>query len=239
MALGVAQAQQRFENPRAILGKRLRAGSIYRLLADEGGRLFPDDYFADLHKASALGRPTVPARTLATVMTLQAFEGLRPRGRRPPGGRPALAGRRRGRHRRRVLPLDGAGGPAQPPAGVETTAAAVRGHQGGGQGGGGAAGPGPGAGLHRPLRRGGHPGHRHPAARGDPQAAGGPRQHRPCPGRPSPIRVEPRRRLRHGGQAALRLGRRRRPGGPGRRAGPRRPGRPGRPRRRRAQPAGP
>lgn len=76
MALGTAEVQERFENPREILGDRLREGSIYRLLADEGLRLFPDDYFADLHKASALGRPTVPARTLATVMVLQAFEGL-------------------------------------------------------------------------------------------------------------------------------------------------------------------
>jgi IS5 family transposase len=76
MALGMAQVQQRFENPREILGERLREGSIYRLLADEGHRLFPDDYFADLHKSSVLGRPTVPARTLATVMVLQAFEGL-------------------------------------------------------------------------------------------------------------------------------------------------------------------
>ncbi|HJV08351.1 MAG TPA: IS1182 family transposase [Acidimicrobiales bacterium] len=72
----MTQAQERFENPREILGDRLREGSIYRLLADEGQRLFPDDYFADLHKASVLGRPTVPARTLATVMLLQAFEGL-------------------------------------------------------------------------------------------------------------------------------------------------------------------
>ena len=76
MALGVAQAQQRFDNPRAILGDRLREGSIYRLLADEGHRLFPDDYFADLYSDSVRGRPTVPARVLATVMVLQAFEGL-------------------------------------------------------------------------------------------------------------------------------------------------------------------
>jgi IS5 family transposase len=76
MALGTAQVLQRFENPRDILGERLREGSIYRLLADEGAQLFPDGYFADLHKTSALGRPTVPARTLATVMVLQAFEGL-------------------------------------------------------------------------------------------------------------------------------------------------------------------
>lgn len=76
MALGVAKVQQRFENPKEVLGDRLREGSIYRLLADEGHRLFHDDYFADLHKSSPLGRPTIPARVLATVMVLQAFEGL-------------------------------------------------------------------------------------------------------------------------------------------------------------------
>jgi hypothetical protein len=76
MALGVAVVQQRFDNPREILGDRLREGSIYRLLADHGDRLFPDDYFADLYKDSARGRPTVPARVLATVMVLQAHEGL-------------------------------------------------------------------------------------------------------------------------------------------------------------------
>ncbi len=59
------------------LGVRLRERSgsrtlrgIYRLLADHGGRLFTDGYFADLYKQSALGRPTVPARVLATVMIL-------------------------------------------------------------------------------------------------------------------------------------------------------------------------
>lgn len=76
MALGVAVAQQRFENPREILGDRLREGSVYRLLADFGDRLFPDDYFADLYSVSSRGRPTVPARVLATVMLLQAHEGL-------------------------------------------------------------------------------------------------------------------------------------------------------------------
>jgi IS5 family transposase len=76
MALGVAVVQQRFESPGEILGDRLREGSLYRLLADHGDRLFPDDYFADLFKESARGRPTVPARVLATVMVLQAHEGL-------------------------------------------------------------------------------------------------------------------------------------------------------------------
>lgn len=76
MALGAAQVAQRFENPREILGERLRAGTIYRFLADFGAELFPDDYFADLYLASRLGRPTIPARVLATVTLLQSHEGL-------------------------------------------------------------------------------------------------------------------------------------------------------------------
>ena len=57
-----------------LLGDRLRG--IYLLLADHGGVILGDDYFADLYKSSRLGRPTVPARVLATVMILQAHEGL-------------------------------------------------------------------------------------------------------------------------------------------------------------------
>ncbi len=76
MALGAAALQERFESPREILGDRLREGSVYRLLADEGDRLFGDDYFADLYKESVRGRPTIPARVMATTMILQAFEGL-------------------------------------------------------------------------------------------------------------------------------------------------------------------
>jgi hypothetical protein len=76
MALGSAVIEQRFDNPRELLGDRLREGSIYRLLADEGEAMFGDDYFADLYLVSRKGRPTIPARVMATVMILQAFEGL-------------------------------------------------------------------------------------------------------------------------------------------------------------------
>lgn len=76
MALGRSPVQQRFENPREILGDRLREGSIYRLLADHGLVLFPNDYFADLYVDSARGQPTIPARVMVTVMLLQAYEGL-------------------------------------------------------------------------------------------------------------------------------------------------------------------
>ena len=65
---------QRFENPRVLLGDRLRG--VYRFLADCGDWVFPVDYFADCYTDSRRGRPTIPARVLATVMVLQAHEGL-------------------------------------------------------------------------------------------------------------------------------------------------------------------
>jgi hypothetical protein len=74
VALGRLKVQARFEDPRVLLGDRLRG--LYLLLADHGGVMFGDGYFADLYKSSRLGRPTVPARVLATVMILQAHEGL-------------------------------------------------------------------------------------------------------------------------------------------------------------------
>jgi hypothetical protein len=74
MALGVGKRQARFESPRELLGERLKG--IYRFLAEHGDQLFPDDYFADLYTDSGRGRPSVPARVLATVMILQAYEGL-------------------------------------------------------------------------------------------------------------------------------------------------------------------
>jgi DDE family transposase/transposase-like protein DUF772 len=76
VAIGLADRQSRFDDTALLLGDELRLGSVYRLLADEGDRLFADDYFADLFTGSRLGRPTVPARVVATVMLLQALEGL-------------------------------------------------------------------------------------------------------------------------------------------------------------------
>jgi len=76
MALGKSDTQRRFDDPVAVLGDRLKDRSIYKLLAENGHELFPDDYFADCYSGARDGRPTVPARILATVMLLQAFEGL-------------------------------------------------------------------------------------------------------------------------------------------------------------------
>jgi hypothetical protein len=76
VALGRSDGQAGFDDAGLLLGDQLRAGSVYRLLAGQGHELFGGDYFADLFKVSRLGRPTVPARTVATVMLLQAHEGL-------------------------------------------------------------------------------------------------------------------------------------------------------------------
>jgi len=70
VAIGLADRQTRFDDAALLLGEELRAGSVYRLLAEHGDRLFGDGYFADLFARSRLGRPTVPARTIATVMLL-------------------------------------------------------------------------------------------------------------------------------------------------------------------------
>jgi len=76
VALGRETWQGSFDDVLLLVGDQLSEGSVYRLLAEHGAALFGDDYFADLFKRSTLGRPTVPARVVATVMLLQAYEGL-------------------------------------------------------------------------------------------------------------------------------------------------------------------
>ena len=76
VAIGSADRQARFDDAALLLGEELKAGSVYRLLAEHGDRLFGDSYFADLFTRSRLGRPTVVARVVATVMLLQSYEGL-------------------------------------------------------------------------------------------------------------------------------------------------------------------
>jgi IS5 family transposase len=59
----------------ALVGHLVRPGTVYALLAEHRDRLFPDELFADLF-SSGRGRPSVPADVIATVMVLQALEGL-------------------------------------------------------------------------------------------------------------------------------------------------------------------
>lgn len=59
----------------ALCGHLVPAGSVHAFLAEHRQRLFPDEMFADLFP-SGRGRPSVPADVIATVMVLQALEGL-------------------------------------------------------------------------------------------------------------------------------------------------------------------
>jgi IS5 family transposase len=59
----------------AMCGHLVARDSVHWLLAEHRQRLFPDDMFADLF-GSGRGRPSVPADVIATVMVLQALEGL-------------------------------------------------------------------------------------------------------------------------------------------------------------------
>ena len=59
----------------ALVGHLVPAGSVYAFLAEHRRRLFPDELFSDLFPVKR-GRPSVPADVIATVMVLQALEGL-------------------------------------------------------------------------------------------------------------------------------------------------------------------
>lgn len=59
----------------AVVGHLVPDGSVYGFLAEHRRRLFPDAMFTDLFP-SGRGRPSVPAEVVATVMVLQALEGL-------------------------------------------------------------------------------------------------------------------------------------------------------------------
>ncbi len=63
-----------FRSVRELCDAGVGARSIFRLLAEQGHRLFPDEMFADLY--SSRGRRSVAPRVMATVMVLQRFEGL-------------------------------------------------------------------------------------------------------------------------------------------------------------------
>jgi hypothetical protein len=56
-------------------GHLIPAGSVYAFLADHRQQLFPPELFADLARQAG-GHPSVPAEVIATVMVLQALEGL-------------------------------------------------------------------------------------------------------------------------------------------------------------------
>ena len=63
-----------YRSTRAACEARLGQSSIFRLLAEQSHRLFPDEAFADLF--AEVGRDSIPPRIVAVVMVLQRVHGL-------------------------------------------------------------------------------------------------------------------------------------------------------------------
>jgi IS5 family transposase len=72
---GSSDPNRELLDAQALVGHLVPAGTVHGFLAEHRGRLFPDEMFADLF-GSGRGRPSVPADVIATVMVLQALEGL-------------------------------------------------------------------------------------------------------------------------------------------------------------------
>src|SRR5215210_9416664 len=72
---GSSQPDRQLLDAAALCRHLLGDGSVHAFLARHRRALFPDELFADLFP-SGRGRPSVPADVIATVMVLQALEGL-------------------------------------------------------------------------------------------------------------------------------------------------------------------
>jgi hypothetical protein len=72
---GTSPAQHGVMGAASWLDGLLPSGSVFAFLAGHRRELFPDTAFADLFP-SPLGRPSVPAEVVASVLVLQALEGL-------------------------------------------------------------------------------------------------------------------------------------------------------------------
>lgn len=73
--LGVERLDRELLDAGAVVGDLVPEGSVYRFLAEYRQEVFPDGMFEDLFP-SLRGRPSVPGSVVATVMVLQALEGL-------------------------------------------------------------------------------------------------------------------------------------------------------------------
>jgi hypothetical protein len=72
---GRSDDQRELLDAESVAGHLLKADSVFAFLAAHREVLFPDEMFADLFP-SGRGRPSVPADVMASVITLQALQGL-------------------------------------------------------------------------------------------------------------------------------------------------------------------
>jgi hypothetical protein len=73
--LGRSEDQRDLLDVESVAGHLLRPGSVFAFLAEHRRELFPEALFTDLFPSSR-GRPSVPAEVMATVIMLQALNGL-------------------------------------------------------------------------------------------------------------------------------------------------------------------
>jgi transposase len=72
---GRSECQRELLDAESVAGHLLKAGSVFAFLAAHRNELFTDEMFADLFP-SGRGRPSVSADVMASVITLQALQGL-------------------------------------------------------------------------------------------------------------------------------------------------------------------
>jgi hypothetical protein len=72
---GRAKDQRDLLDVESVAGHLLKPGSVFAFLAAHRRELFPDGMFTDLFPGTS-GRPSVPVDVMATVITLQALQGL-------------------------------------------------------------------------------------------------------------------------------------------------------------------
>jgi hypothetical protein len=71
---GESDRQRELLDVESVAGHLLEPGSVFALLAEHRGRLFPGELFADLFP-SGRGRPSIPGEVVASVIVLQALYG--------------------------------------------------------------------------------------------------------------------------------------------------------------------
>jgi hypothetical protein len=72
---GRSDPQRDLLDVESVAGHLLPAGSVFAFLAEHRARLFPARMFADLFP-SGRGRPSIPPDVVASVLVLQALNGL-------------------------------------------------------------------------------------------------------------------------------------------------------------------
>ncbi len=72
---GRSDDQRELLDVESVAGHLIRPGSVFGFLAEHRARLFPPQLFDDLFP-SRRGRPSVPGEVIATVLVLQALQGL-------------------------------------------------------------------------------------------------------------------------------------------------------------------